>query len=695
MSAPVHPQSPTAPQETLLENFDALVPDVPWPNWKLWGTASDYVTLDVARVDAGNLAGRLKYALAPGKAKDSYVTINHPSPLSGKPRALRLKVLGDGGGHRLTASLQDSTGEGFNYGDVTVDWRGWREVELEFANCRSHSGGNGDGLLDYPMTFASVNLRFRGNAASGELMFDDLRVECETLPPTELIDLALNTQSPARLFFPDHRERPSLKLSNRGRAAVEATLRLSLHGSNGTDTVREEAVHLEAGNASEVKLLPENPSFGLYDLEALLTLDKDNTRILATRFACIPSPPEPPSRFLGLGFHRVESVLSKDFRQQVPLIAAAGAYWTALEIPWSVVEPERGKFEWAAYDRAVNTAAEYGLGFMAFLGHVPAWSALNDASEPNPATRYARFLEELKQSAQQIAKHYSTVLRLWRAVDLSVNTSGVGNQSQDLPYADRYHAFLETFRSAMKAGNPEALVVADLSPGFCEDFADTLGAATATLAADCDGIVYAPWRLPIGGPSPTDSVAKRSLEEALSLAAGKPVWLADLNRMARALASSRPPDPEGAAKAMIQTLVVARCLPGIVGAGWNDLCDGKHSRSESGNGLLTESLNIKPAYVAYAVQSHYLSRCLFQELRAVAPGTFAAVFRDLSGGSRRTAVAWREVPGEAILSLTTKNPLVVTDWLGAARVAEPNEQGKVSLLVTGAPLYVTGAFESL
>lgn len=76
-----------------------------------------------------------------------------------------------------------------------------------------------------------------------------------------------------------------------------------------------------------------------------------------------------------------------------------GAGWIRFDFKWSLVESERGRDEWARYDRIVDAAHERGLSVVGMIGYSPSWARPPDAGDdkypPEDVDAYAAFAERV------------------------------------------------------------------------------------------------------------------------------------------------------------------------------------------------------------------------------------------------------------------------------------------------------------
>ncbi len=178
--------------------------------WHVWGDgaggAASFAS-EVALSGAGSL--RIDYWFdAPGK---DYVDISAPTAVPGQPNKVGLWLWGDNGGHLLWVTFTDATGERFMVGLGNVDGPGWHLRTARLADYFVSSGGNGDGKIDYPVTFQSlmVDNDPDGKVGRGTLYVDDLFFEegpdiqaFRFSRDSQAVDVVWSTDGPATVTLP-------------------------------------------------------------------------------------------------------------------------------------------------------------------------------------------------------------------------------------------------------------------------------------------------------------------------------------------------------------------------------------------------------------------------------------------------------------------------------------------------------------
>ena len=112
---------------------------------------------------------------------------------------------------------------------------------------------------------------------------------------------------------------------------------------------------------------------------------------------------------------------------------AGGLRWLRQPFRWATIEPAPGQFEWLAYDRVVEAAAEHGLRLIAVLDTTPAWAR----AAGSPLSMPPRELADFGRFARALAARYGDrldVYQIWDEPNLSAHW---GDQFVDpAAYAD-------------------------------------------------------------------------------------------------------------------------------------------------------------------------------------------------------------------------------------------------------------------
>lgn len=140
------------------------------------------------QVSRGTASGKLSYQFN-GAGYLLYSTANAPAQPGLAPKGIKLMLYGDGSRHRVALRMNDATDERFVSPLITIDWTGWKEIEVEGPARWTHYLGNNDGVIDLPVRNVSFELQQTAGArAEGALFVDDVDLVYATDDPVRVAE---------------------------------------------------------------------------------------------------------------------------------------------------------------------------------------------------------------------------------------------------------------------------------------------------------------------------------------------------------------------------------------------------------------------------------------------------------------------------------------------------------------------------
>ncbi len=191
-----------------------------------------------------------------------------------------------------------------------------------------------------------------------------------------------------------------------------------------------------------------------------------------------------------------------------------GMDYDRMDVWWSLLEPERGRYEWDYFDRAIQSYADNGIELMVILGYGPSW---NDGAAP--ITDEDR--EAFGDYVYAMVNRYRHIVHEWE----------VWNEPNILPFwapdpdvAD-YAALLRIAYARAKEADPDCLVLGGGMAGA--DFAFTEGIFEHGAGDSFDVLTYHNY-----GNRPTRAGAEDEASglRAILEANGRgdvPIWLSE------------------------------------------------------------------------------------------------------------------------------------------------------------------------
>mgnify|MGYP005838603377 CR=1 FL=1 len=154
----------------------------------------------------------------------------------------------------------------------------------------------------------------------------------------------------------------------------------------------------------------------------------------------------------------IDEVFEWKIQRSLQLVRELGATTVVEFFPWAYAEPERGRYDWASFDRIVQHAADQGLRVIARLGLVPAWArpdmngqhtTLNDLPEES-FDDFARFVAQFARRYASRVDH----LIIWNEPNLAFEW---GYRAVD---PAGYVRLLQAVYDPAHAANPDVVILA-------------------------------------------------------------------------------------------------------------------------------------------------------------------------------------------------------------------------------------------
>ncbi|MEO8273052.1 MAG: endo-1,4-beta-xylanase, partial [Chloroflexota bacterium] len=164
--------APGAGGRVTIANLDSIAG---WGAYPLGGGSAS-IALSTSR-HGGTGAMQLNYGFT---STSTGVELRRNLVMAGKPTMVSVWVYGDASANPVYIKLADATGETFQ-GLVGSLQKGWQRLVLYGDGLDinwTHSGGDKDGVMDYPITLKSIFVYRAGiGKLSGTAFFDDVQVE--------------------------------------------------------------------------------------------------------------------------------------------------------------------------------------------------------------------------------------------------------------------------------------------------------------------------------------------------------------------------------------------------------------------------------------------------------------------------------------------------------------------------------------
>lgn len=187
----------------------------------------------------------------------------------------------------------------------------------------------------------------------------------------------------------------------------------------------------------------------------------------------LPQPIVPQGFGINIHFTDPQTGEMERFRE-------AGYAFARMDLFWGQIESEKGKYDFAAYDRLVEHLAKAGARALFILDYGNDLYQKGSPSTPEARAAFAKF-------AAEAARHFQgkgVIFEIWNEPNIAF--------WQPKPNADDYAALaLETAKS-VRAADPKAVILAPGSSSFPWEFFETV--FRSGLLAYIDGVSVHPYR---------------------------------------------------------------------------------------------------------------------------------------------------------------------------------------------------------
>ncbi|QOR71798.1 hypothetical protein IM660_05900 [Ruania alkalisoli] len=365
-----------------------------------------------------------------------------------------------------------------------------------------------------------------------------------------------------------------------------------------------------------------------------------------------------------------------------PLITTAGYGMVRDSVLWVDSEVQPGVIEWPGVVESYAPVLEQqGTDLQMILGF--GNGNYESALPPTTPEGIAAFAEYSAQAVRDFGVDRVT-FEVWNEWN-----GGFGRPGPADSRADTYFALLEATYTAIKAENPDAVVIGAATVHVPLDWFDDLFALGALNYMD--EVSIHPYVYPRGPEDAMGSIAAlRDLMD--SYGPVLPLNISEQGWPTGDAGNAVTPEIQASVTVRAQALAAAadidhHVIYNLMEKG-NDASD-----VEDGFGLVEfvgapeGSYVPKPAYVASAVYMRQVNGLEQTGHEKLGTNTNVVTF-DAGSGADRTQVVWSLTP--RTIAVAASGPVTVTTMMGREQVLTPDASGEVTLSVTRDPVYLSG-----
>lgn len=157
----------------------------------------------------------------------------------------------------------------------------------------------------------------------------------------------------------------------------------------------------------------------------------------------------------GFGFSPGAGLRSEDDARltgDLAAMASVGARWVRLDIDWSVIEADQGRFDWSEHDRLIDAARSADLEVLGMLAYSPPWARPPDSTDKHPPFDHGDFARFAAEAVTRYGPDGVAAWQIWNEPNSRLFWS-TG------PDPELYGHLLEATAAAIRTVDPDATIV--------------------------------------------------------------------------------------------------------------------------------------------------------------------------------------------------------------------------------------------
>jgi len=462
----------------------------------------------------------------------------------GTPRRFRLRVKGDSPGNVLVMHL-GSHFQGFEREvgvlngqlqtfEIPAPPEGWQ-----------FGGGENDGKVRYPLRLTGLTLR-KGSAKTKRTTLERLELLCETVVPRSHSTTLLANLNEVGVSEETRTLAATCSAWNLLPESVTGTLTLNLRNWEGSPlytaqgkwTLPPKGVRAEESFAVTI---PSNANFA----EAIFVFVPDDQSTPPQRAtATYTRPPDDtgdatlrPESPWGMGVYLYRYADNPSghalMEKAAALAQSAGVKWSREEFSWARIEPKKGEYEFAFYDRVVETARQHGISVYALLAYWSNWTKAYTEEGIDDFVNWARVL----------VRRYKERIKHWEIYNEPNIFFWQGDK-------ELYPVLLRKCYTAIKEEDPDALVLGISTAGIGTEFIRFCLDRNAPF----DVLTIHPYRSVL-----REGAFISELREAAALVGNRPVWITEMGWSTHAGATDERRQAELLARSYLAAVASNAC----------------------------------------------------------------------------------------------------------------------------------------
>ena len=273
-------------------------------------------------------------------------------PLLGRPQRLSFWFHGDASGHKLIARFEDAAGQTFQAPLTTIDFKGWREIEVPInptAWTQILRTGDVETAVRWPVSLRELRIQ-RANTKNvmPVVAFSELRVESQPAA-IDRLRMRVNCDAPACVFYDNEAVRVHATIENPSAEPVAGRIEVVACDWRGSEErYALGSVQIAPGQTQSATYQIPLQRIGTYTLWLRLVgeggMREARQRVaVSRRREATPLDQDSPMG-MGLYLQRIQDEATADVA--LKLAREAGVKWTRMDMAIAQVEPRKNHWVW-------------------------------------------------------------------------------------------------------------------------------------------------------------------------------------------------------------------------------------------------------------------------------------------------------------------------------------------------------------
>jgi len=423
----------------------------------------------------------------------------------------------------------------------------------------------------------------------------------------------------------------------------------------------------------------KNSSKRLKKLVLVLCLFSIGSLSMATFLLLNPSSAamqEPDSRFAVNAF-----ILNRynweEWDKPIQSLKNLNVGWAREEFVWSQIEPSKGVYDWAFYDRAYSKISESNINVLAILDYSAPW-ATSDPKRAD-ADKYMSNIDDWRNYVGKIVDRYGGKIKYWQIWN-EENISIFLKTDQGV---SDYYSLLKNAYEVIKSKDSSANVVlggtSGVDVGYLKALRDLGGYNYIDILA------VHPYRLDFKSPPESgliqDIIKAEKIAEEFN---NKPIWFTELGWPTD---STEGVSEDIQASYLVRTYLMSFAFPDIKKIFWYDLRDDGNDKNyrEHNFGIIKRDYSPKKSFYAFQNLVKILQYSQFGKInRNGEGGIFDYSF---SKNEENIRAVWKINGNSQMVIDDPNNNIKIFDYIGKELNIQ-NDHGVKNLTISDFPIFI-------